>query len=130
MNLIRRFAAFFLCTVLLFANDGWKLPVQIYAWTQMFADNVQTMSVSDALVKTFDGQAPCRLCKKLRGGGPSQMHEDHRSASVELPEFILPLIPIATPNFEIATAYTPYIGLHSLWDSEKPKRPPRIGSSS
>jgi len=93
----------------------------------MFVTNVQTMSVEQALTKTFDGHAPCRLCKKLRGGGPSQIHEDTRSFTAELPEFILPVLEIENHKPEVTVAFTPYRGLQSLWNSEKLKRPPRIG---
>lgn len=44
------------------ANGALLDGLQVFAWTRMFANYTQTMSVTDALRETFDPAKPCRLC--------------------------------------------------------------------
>lgn len=46
----------------LFANGAVWNVVQVVGWSQMFATNLTYLSVGKALVKTFDGSQPCKLC--------------------------------------------------------------------
>jgi len=43
----------------------WAL-FQTVAWSQMFLGYVQTYSVVESLTKTFDTEAPCRMCLTIR----------------------------------------------------------------
>jgi len=42
--------------------------LQSVAWTTMLAENLRTNSVSEAVARTFDGEHPCALCKKIAQG--------------------------------------------------------------
>lgn len=44
------------------ANGALLDVVQVVAWSRMFADYNQTMSVGAALRATFDPEKPCELC--------------------------------------------------------------------
>ena len=46
--------------------------LQTVAWTTMLADNLHSSSLPEALVKTFDGKHPCRLCKTIAAGKKSE----------------------------------------------------------
>jgi hypothetical protein len=39
--------------------------LQSVAWTRMLAENLRTTSFTEAVVRTFDGQHPCSLCKVI-----------------------------------------------------------------
>jgi hypothetical protein len=49
---------------LLATGAQWDL-LQVVAWGNMFLSNTESMSVGDALEKTFDGEE-CELCKAVR----------------------------------------------------------------
>jgi len=66
-----------LMIVALLAASGahWGV-LQSVAWTQMFTDNLQSGSWSEALVKTFDGKHPCPLCLKIADGKQSEKRSE------------------------------------------------------
>jgi len=39
--------------------------LQSVAWTRMLAENLRTASFTEAVMRTFDGQHPCSLCKVI-----------------------------------------------------------------
>ncbi len=49
----------------------WSL-LQSVAWVGMMVNYSCQGSVKDAMVKTFDGQHPCPLCKLVRAGKKSE----------------------------------------------------------
>src|SRR5471030_2084772 len=57
---------------LLAATGGHWAALQTVAWTTMLADNLESDSVSGALVKTFDGKHPCPICKAIAAGKQSE----------------------------------------------------------
>ena len=48
----------------LIVGGPWAV-LQTVAWTKMVIDYSQQATVSEALAKTFDGNHPCGLCKKI-----------------------------------------------------------------
>lgn len=46
--------------------------MQSVAWITMFADYLHTKTVAAALTSTFDGRAPCKLCKAVKQGRASE----------------------------------------------------------
>ena len=52
----------------------WAL-LQSAAWVGMFATNVRSCSVTEALEKTFDGQHPCPLCKVIAAGKKTEQKQ-------------------------------------------------------
>jgi hypothetical protein len=63
----------------------WAL-LQTFAWTTMLADNLRSGSLTEAVVKTFDGKHPCCLCKAVKEGRDSE-HKKEFTFSVFNPEF-------------------------------------------
>lgn len=45
----------------------WNM-VQVVGWAKMYHDFSQVMPIAQALRLTFDGSAPCDLCKLAQGG--------------------------------------------------------------
>jgi hypothetical protein len=42
--------------------------LQSFGWMQMFVSFAQTEPVKEALIKTFDGNHPCKICKLVEAG--------------------------------------------------------------
>ena len=62
---IRKLASFFTSVALFLVIGGpWAL-LQTVAWTKMMVDYSKGAPVSEAVAKTFDGDHPCSLCKKI-----------------------------------------------------------------
>ncbi|MEI9894130.1 MAG: hypothetical protein WDN28_09645 [Chthoniobacter sp.] len=54
-----------LVVALFISLGGHWAVLQSIAWTCMFVEYSQESSVKEAVVKTFDGNHPCELCKSL-----------------------------------------------------------------
>jgi hypothetical protein len=66
-----------LLVVALFATCGGHWVVlQSVAWTKMVATFSHDDGFAHALVKTFDGQHPCVLCKSIAQGNASEKQKD------------------------------------------------------
>ena len=46
--------------------------LQSVAWTKMVVDHSRTAPLTVALAKTFNGQNPCQLCKRIETGKQSE----------------------------------------------------------
>ena len=46
--------------------------LQAVAWTGMIATYSRNATLGEALVKTFDGQHPCKLCQEIAKGAGSE----------------------------------------------------------
>jgi hypothetical protein len=57
-----RWLALLLAIMLL---SGHAAGLQLVAWSGMLLSRVQTMPVAQALQTTFDGSAPCRICRAV-----------------------------------------------------------------
>ena len=62
-----------LVTVALACSVGlhWSL-LQSVAWTSMLVGNLQFLTISEAVQRTFDGKHPCALCKAVAEGKRSE----------------------------------------------------------
>jgi hypothetical protein len=73
----------------LFLTTGGHLAIlQGVAWTNMVRDFAKTESIGTALEKTFDGQHPCTLCKKITETGAGKKDDALASAKTKLGEFL------------------------------------------
>ena len=72
--------------------------LQSVAWCRMVISYSQGSSIKEGLVKTFDGNHPCELCKIVAEGKKSQKKQDAHSkiAKVDL-ILISPLKPGVSP---------------------------------
>ena len=91
------------------ANGAIWDVVQVVAWGRMFTQNVKNQSIGRALLRTFDGSEPCKLCALARTGhdaeqqapAPASGHDKkiplvcHTAAPVVFapPDFSWPEIP-------------------------------------
>jgi hypothetical protein len=91
----------------LFLTTGGHLAIlQGVAWTNMVRDFAKTESIGTALEKTFDGQHPCTLCKKITESGSGKKDDALTSAKSKLGEYLpqshsllAPVAPIVRLDF-------------------------------
>lgn len=57
---------------LFFVLGGHWAVMQTVAWGLMLADYAHETTTTEALEKTFDGQHPCAICKKVESGKQSE----------------------------------------------------------
>ncbi|MHB8520161.1 MAG: hypothetical protein ACYDH9_05335 [Limisphaerales bacterium] len=78
----------------------WGL-LQMVAWTGMLIDYAQTAPLKVALVKTFDGKHPCKLCQFIAKAKKSDKRQDtHFSAGKLDPFSTPPVVAFLPPVFE------------------------------
>src|SRR5580700_9922471 len=61
-----------LILVLLAGTGAHWGALQSVAWTRMLAENLHTVSFTEAVARTFDGQHPCSICKIIANGKKSE----------------------------------------------------------
>ena len=66
---------FVVLTLVLVTGGHWAL-LQSVAWVGMAVSYSQDCTLRQALVKTFDGQHPCKLCKAVREGKSAEKNKD------------------------------------------------------
>ena len=62
---LRKIASFSISLALFLVIGGPWTVLQTVAWAKMVVDYSQGASVAEAVAKTFDGDHPCNLCKKI-----------------------------------------------------------------
>jgi hypothetical protein len=76
----RPFGRWLTVLALVLVTGGHWMALQSVAWAGMLIRYSQQGSVSQAILRTFDGQHPCRLCKVVREGRAEEQRQDsHRS---------------------------------------------------
>jgi len=66
--------------------------LQAVAWAAMIVSYSQEAPLGEAVVKTFDGQHPCRLCTQIAKGKQSEKKADYK---FELRKLEFPYTPVA-----------------------------------
>ena len=66
--------------------------LQALAWAGMIVTYSQEEPLGKAVVKTFDGEHPCKLCKQI---AKSQQNEEKSDLKFELKKWEFPYAPIA-----------------------------------
>jgi len=116
----------FFLVVILAATLGlhWTL-LQTIAWTTMLADNLQSCSLHDAVVKTFDGKHPCCLCKAIAAGKKSEKKNEFTTQiqKLEFPPAGKNSVLIAPSSFELL----PQGNFFAKSLPQKPPTPPPRG---
>ncbi len=62
---LRKIASFSISLALFLVIGGPWAVLQTVAWTKVIVDYSHGASVVEAVAKTFDGDHPCNLCKKI-----------------------------------------------------------------
>jgi hypothetical protein len=60
-----RFGKIFAIVALIAATGAHWALLQSVAWTTMLAGNLRIHSLSESVVRTFDGKYPCPICKAI-----------------------------------------------------------------
>lgn len=107
---------------LLAATGAHWAALQSVAWTTMLAENLQSASLSQALVKTFDGKHPCPLCKAVADGKEAEKKSDF---TLELKKLEYPPAPerfvlVAPTQFQLL----PQINFFAAALNQEPPVPP------
>jgi hypothetical protein len=75
---------------LTFALGGHWAILQSVAWVTMVASYSQTAPLKAALVKTFNGEHPCSICKFVANGKKSEQKQETGKLLVKLDFFLTP----------------------------------------
>jgi hypothetical protein len=124
---LKRFGHCLLIVALLGATGGHWAVLQTVAWADMFADNLQTSSVTDAISRTLDGAHPCKLCKQISSGKRAEKKSE-LPAQIKKMEFVSerPVFVFAAPQeFHLmAELFSPLDGLTRLPSVPPPRSLP------
>jgi len=109
---------------------GHWMALQSVAWGKMIVDFSRHDSLADALRKTFDGQHPCSLCRRVQQGQQSEREEQRRRPLLRvehLPEFLPSGEPVLIPRPpRPSLLHTSHPSdLHPQFVPAPPKPPPR-----
>ena len=98
--------------------------LQSVAWVTMVAGYARTEPLKNALVKTFDGQHPCRICKLVTAGKKAEQEREVPNPLFKLDLFLVrqstALYPPTAPRVDHRPAATPV-----RQPLEPPTPPPR-----
>lgn len=83
-----------LVMAMLSIGGGHWAALQTLAWSRMLVDNTRDSGLKAAVIRTFDGQHPCSLCREIERGRKS---EEKPAQTVEMAKLVLIYQP--TPRF-------------------------------
>lgn len=109
------------------ANGAIWNTVQVVAWIQMFREYKQVMPATQALQFTFDGSAPCELCKVVQGARDAGREENPPAPAPGAERLLLALsegrpIVLLAPRSEYVQ---PDDQFGRTWSDTVPVPPPR-----
>ena len=113
-----------LILVLLAGTGAHWGALQSVAWTRMLAGNLRTTSLVDAVVRTFDGQHPCSLCKVIASAKKTEkrMEFPQPLTKLEFPLATQSLLLVAPSRFQLVPVCDELV--ESLFH-QPPTPPPR-----
>ena len=102
----------------------WAL-LQTVAWTTMLADNLRAHSLSESVVRTFNGQYPCPICQAIAAGKKSQKQNEFtlQIQKLEFPPVKENLTLFAPAEFQLL----PQLNFFTESLTQKPLTPPPRG---
>ena len=107
----------------------WAL-LQAVAWTSMFISYSRNAPLTEAVVKTFDGEHPCPMCLKIR---ESRQQEERQQKSA-LSTKTLRMSDLILSNLQVLLTFVPtdsddaasfVLGPHADFIESPPTPPPR-----
>lgn len=114
--------------VLVLVTGGHWLALQSVAWAGMLIRYSLEGSVSQAMVRTFDGQHPCRLCKVVRQGRSEEQRQEsnHSDRGGVRKLDLLPVTgSVGDANLDGEGALVVFGPTHEMpWRSSPPRVPP------
>jgi hypothetical protein len=112
-----------LCAVLVTAGSHW-LVLQSVAWAGMFVRFAREDPIGTALAKTFDGQHPCPLCRKVQEGRRSEQQEQPMLRLERGPDFAWQRGRIEAPTHPRNREPIPFLNPFHLDQHPAPQTPP------
>jgi hypothetical protein len=112
--------------VALIATTGMHWAVlQSVAWTTMLADNLRTRSLSESVLRTFDGKYPCPICKAIAAAKKSEKKSEFtlQTQKLEFPPTKENPVLIAPSSFQLL----PPLNFFAESLNQKPLTPPPRG---
>ena len=87
--------------VLMTAGGSHLAVLQVTAWGTMLAFNVQSLNIEEAVDRTFSGDHPCEICKRIAKAAdeerspenapfPSSQNLDLKLIAAEIPKLVPP----------------------------------------
>jgi hypothetical protein len=113
-----------LIAVLLVGTGAHWGALQSVAWTRMLAENLRTTSFAEAVVRTFDGQHPCSICKVIASAKKSEKQVEFSQpvTKLEFPLTMQSLLLIAPTHSQLVPTANELV--ESLF-YQPPTPPPR-----
>ena len=103
---------------------GHLVVVQSIAWVNMIVEYSQTSGLADAVVMTFNGSSPCKLCKAVDAG---QKEQSKIPVSVKADKKIeglaIDLVFVVTPPVPQDFGYPHPLDVSSTYRSQEPPQP-------
>ena len=116
---------------LLHLGGGHWGVLQGIAWAKMLVEYSQADGIRDGIVKTFDGEHPCEMCKSISKGRESEKRgplAPVRADGFALKE-LLPISEIRIQRRDLPLPYQPVVwpesGILAQWSGSPVEPPPR-----
>src|SRR3989454_9501446 len=100
------------------------MVLQSVAWIGMIVTYSQNAPLKEALVKTFDGQHPCKLCKAVQEGKKSEKKQPPEKPMNKL-DLFCPSPSAALKAPAAPPLFTSFTGATSALGAAPPTPPPR-----
>lgn len=123
-----RISKFLLIATLMVSMGGHLALLQTLAWGSMLVKFSNASSLTEAVVKTFDGEHPCSLCKVVEKSKSEEDREPLLKSQMKQ-EIALPT-PVALPppgSRDVVYQNEIYLGSFVKRSFPVPLRPPRWG---
>lgn len=123
-----RISKFLLIGTLVVSMGGHLALLQTLAWGRMLVDYSGDSSLTDAVVKTFDGEHPCSLCKVVEKSKSEEDRKPQLKAEMKQ-EIALPAAVMLPPprSQDVVYQHPTYLGCLVTLDLPVPLQPPRVG---
>ena len=124
MRVLRRLGHWLIVGALVLSIGAHWAILQSVAWVSMAVKFSQHSSIKEALVKTFDGRHPCKICKAVQEGKKSERKPESPKPITKLELFCAAqALPVKAPTSSpISTAF---INPTSANAAAPPTPPPR-----
>jgi hypothetical protein len=121
--MLSRFGTRLLVLALVLLTGGHWALLQSIAWFGMAVNYSQHSTLKEALIKTFDGQHPCRLCKAVQQCNNSEKKQASQKPLARIDLFCVSgLFALKAPA--VLPVATRFAGAISTFFGEPPPKPP------
>ena len=100
LRVLRKLSHWLVVCALVFSIGAHWALLQTVAWVGMAVSYAHNSTLSEALLKTFDGQHPCKLCNAVAEGKKSEQKQTPQKPITKIDLFCLPSsLPLKRPSF-------------------------------